>query len=215
MKNRSRFRRRSLSASMAALAVTAVSSSQAEIIWSGVIDHEMVLGGQGITFALEILPVPEEQWPLLFVFDKSPTYINLQMGAVEGVGEGLLANALTANTPINADSGFTIPSYNSPPAFHSFRIYSNQQPSAWSNGDRSYLGFRDTDGQGAHYYGWVDLSISEDGSRAIIHSWAYESTPNKGILAGAIPEPGFTALGTTALAVAAARRLRRRKRRQS
>ena len=42
---------------------------------------------------------------------------------------------------------------------------------------------------GATHYGWINLRVAELGPGVEIYGWAYESTPNTPILAGAIPEP--------------------------
>ena len=46
--------------------------------------------------------------------------------------------------------------------------------------------------EGALHYSWMSISARDtyDGTGVYIHAWAWESEPGKGILAGAIPEPG-------------------------
>jgi hypothetical protein len=54
---------------------------------------------------------------------------------------------------------------------------------------RGFVGleFESTDGT---HYGWLDIEgVANGGSYLIVHGWAYETTPNISIIAGAIPEP--------------------------
>ena len=56
---------------------------------------------------------------------------------------------------------------------------------------RRYLGFR-FEREGALHYAWMSISGLDnyDGTEVYIHAWAWESVLGKGILVGAIPEPG-------------------------
>jgi hypothetical protein len=55
-------------------------------------------------------------------------------------------------------------------------------------GQHAYMGI-EFDIDGATHYGWINLRVAELGPGVEIYGWAYESTPNTPILAGAIPEP--------------------------
>lgn len=67
---------------------------------------------------------------------------------------------------------------------------------------------------GNTHYGWVNIALGPEGYLGfrdpITTSWAYESTPNTGIVAGAIPEPStgiLTTIGSVSLLyIARARR---------
>ena len=56
---------------------------------------------------------------------------------------------------------------------------------------RKNLGFR-FERDGALHYAWMEISgrYNYSGGDVFIHAWAWESEPGKGILVGAIPEPG-------------------------
>jgi len=72
-------------------------------------------------------------------------------------------------------------------------------------GGIDYLG-AEFDIAGATHYGWLEIR-SRDGIPFIdVLSWAYESEPGAGILAGAIPEPSATAMLLTASLLALRRR---------
>ncbi len=55
-------------------------------------------------------------------------------------------------------------------------------------GHHAYMGIEFVIEDNTHY-GWINLMIGHDGPYGEIYGWAYESTPNAPILAGAIPEP--------------------------
>ena len=58
--------------------------------------------------------------------------------------------------------------------------------------EQKYLGLRFERGRDIHY-AWMAVSGfrgGDPGKEVFIHAWAWESEPGKGILAGAIPEPG-------------------------
>lgn len=55
-------------------------------------------------------------------------------------------------------------------------------------GQRAYIGVEFQMDDGVHY-GWFDVEGGASGPYAVIRGWAYESTPDMGIIAGAVPEP--------------------------
>ncbi|QDU70467.1 PEP-CTERM sorting domain-containing protein [Mucisphaera calidilacus] len=60
-------------------------------------------------------------------------------------------------------------------------------------GQGNYIGYRfEIDGN--THYGWVQVDVTDNLINAIITGYAYESTPDTGIVAGAIPEPTSLAL---------------------
>ncbi|MBN2685493.1 MAG: PEP-CTERM sorting domain-containing protein [Pontiellaceae bacterium] len=60
-------------------------------------------------------------------------------------------------------------------------------------GETGYMGLEFEANDGTHY-GWLNMTVYEDNPGMTIHSWAYETTPGEGIVAGAIPEPSSVAL---------------------
>ena len=57
----------------------------------------------------------------------------------------------------------------------------------WAFTTNAFIGVSLTAADGVHY-GWVQVTSYPD-MRAHIHSWAYESQPGVGIIAGVVPEP--------------------------
>ncbi|WP_428387015.1 PEP-CTERM sorting domain-containing protein [Mucisphaera sp.] len=60
-------------------------------------------------------------------------------------------------------------------------------------GTGGYIGFQ-FDIDGSTHYGWAQVDVTLTPQEAVITGYAYESTPNTGIVAGAIPEPTSLAL---------------------
>ena len=56
----------------------------------------------------------------------------------------------------------------------------------FTSGSKGYLAFVLDPGTANEQYGWIELTLTNDGSPGIIHSWAYSPDP---IEVGKIPEP--------------------------
>jgi hypothetical protein len=67
---------------------------------------------------------------------------------------------------------------------------------------------------GDTYYGWVQMTVSDEGPYAYVQDWAYNTIPGEGILAGQVPEPAAGVLFLVgAFAATVFHRLRARRRR--
>ncbi|ADE53084.1 hypothetical protein [Coraliomargarita akajimensis] len=75
---------------------------------------------------------------------------------------------------------------------------------------RGFAGFQFEATGGTTHYAWADLEVAADGSSITVHGWAYETTANTAIQAGAVPEPAHAAgaLGLLAMGAAGLRRFR-------
>ena len=61
---------------------------------------------------------------------------------------------------------------------------------------RGFVGLKFESADGTHY-GWLDIEgVPNGGSYFFVHGWAYETTPDVGIVAGAVPEPSSVVLFT-------------------
>jgi len=63
---------------------------------------------------------------------------------------------------------------------------------AWL-GQTGYMGLQFDADDGTHF-GWVHMTVYAEHPGMTIHSWAYETTPGVGIIAGAVPEPSSALL---------------------
>ncbi len=64
----------------------------------------------------------------------------------------------------------------------------------WAPNAQSYLGIKFQDANLATHYGWVQIAIGADSNTRSIVDYAYNSTPDQFIFAGATPAPGAIAL---------------------
>ena len=84
-------------------------------------------------------------------------------------------------------------------------------PSDPSYPNQYYIGLEITMDNQPHY-GWLSIQAPDNpDNRALVSGWAYESTPNTAILAGAIPEP--SSVGLFAIGAIGVWTLRKRKNR--
>jgi hypothetical protein len=76
----------------------------------------------------------------------------------------------------------------------------------------NYFGVQFTnEAGGTNHFGWVAIQFGADAATRSITGWAYESTPNAAIPAGAIPEPStYALLAAGALGLMGLRRYKRR-----
>lgn len=117
---------------------------------------------------------------------------------VAKLAEGETINSTTGTFGSDSRSNYTI-------SAESTSYY----PFSYSSGI-GYIGLKFLDSGGELHYGWVGLNFSSEHSATpTIVSWAYESTPNTAIAAGAVPEPATAAI--VAIAGAGALLKRRRK----
>ncbi len=83
---------------------------------------------------------------------------------------------------------------------NSYAAYRNEPGFPWDPNSGSvtgYVGVRlDDIGQGVvnYYYGWLRMTYNKDAQTLTLHDFAYQSTQNVAINAGAVPEPAETGL---------------------
>lgn len=78
----------------------------------------------------------------------------------------------------------------------------------FESGTSGYIGFVLV-GDSDTYYGWMRLTLHDDGSTGVIHEWAWD-TDGDSITVGAVPEPSNAALLVGLAATFCAVRRRRR-----
>jgi hypothetical protein len=65
----------------------------------------------------------------------------------------------------------------------------------FESGVPGYLGFQlDLNKNGQYVFGWMRVTFSSGAEEALIHEWAYSTTPAQEIIVGVVPEPS-TCLG--------------------
>jgi hypothetical protein len=104
--------------------------------------------------------------------------------------------ALTAGTPIGSSLARGVIWYNKNTDAHSQANMggaSDGGATGYFYGGTYYLGF-DLNYGGADHYGWMRVSNPTPVLFGQILDWAYETTPNTPIQAGAVPEPSIGAL---------------------
>ena len=77
----------------------------------------------------------------------------------------------------------------------------------WKGADHEYMGIR-FDVAGDIHYGWIEMSVSDTYELATIHSWAYNTVPGEGLVAGVVPEPSTIALFLVGIATFGIRKIR-------
>ena len=106
---------------------------------------------------------------------------------------------VTISTSTNADIvrlgfGDSVGSSNDyPTGFSGSTGHMGTDSDEFDNGDTGYIGFALVDGSD-FYYGWMELTLYDDGSAGTIHEWAWNTVANEAITVGAVPEPGNAAL---------------------
>ncbi len=60
-------------------------------------------------------------------------------------------------------------------------------------GKTGYMGVQFEADDGTHF-GWVQMTMYDENPAMTIYSWAYNSTPGEGVVAGAVPEPSSAIL---------------------
>lgn len=132
--------------------------------------------------------------------------VNGYPGKLVGFSAGLsYATALSAGAVI--DSSTVGPSF-----FGSMAFGANNPNAQFNNVSGAFLGLSFPIGGNAPaflHYGWVRVTIDNAAGTFVVNDWAYESAPGRGIVAGAVPEPG--ALGLLAAGAAGVAALRRRR----
>lgn len=100
------------------------------------------------------------------------------------VGEGRVLN-LAAGTSVDAGSVFgTGPNYSD--------THTGTGTNFFQPGTPGFIGFSFNQlPAGPTHYGWIKITVGENGGAGTIHEWAYENTPGASISVGAVPEPSF------------------------
>jgi len=121
-------------------------------------------------------------------------FVIVQAGQI-ATGNFVLTNggndalALNLNDPINASTTTWHPMSSTNPQM--YQLFNGIGSGTWSGAQDKYLGVRFITGANT-YYGWIRFTFSSTQNMYTIKDYAYESTPNQGILAGQGCASSFT-----------------------
>jgi hypothetical protein len=186
------------------LAVAA--STPADIVWSG----EQNLSGQAQYIDLNsdslvdvLLEYAESSNASLF----PTTYRGFLNASIDGYGvDGSNRILIDPSSELDAPLPFGTLISGTPDSTYEWKsgLYESGFVSQWSiPADTEWRGLLGENGntyigiefeiEGSIHYAWVNIALGEEGPQGfempVTTSWAYESTPNSAIIAGAIPEP--------------------------
>lgn len=107
-------------------------------------------------------------------------------GAIDSAGQIPYLAALNLNDPIDNTQNFTVSTSSSPLVAGGYvsSPFGSQGIGPWIDGIDHYMGLTFLIGANFHY-GWCRMSMATDGLSFTVKDYAYESTPQTGINAGA------------------------------
>jgi hypothetical protein len=105
----------------------------------------------------------------------------------------VLASAVTNSAVLNLAYGTSVgPTSDFPASYSGSTDHMGVGALQFESGTTGYIGFVLNPGV-EHYYGWMRLTLNDDGATGTIHGWAWE-TSGEAITVGAVPEPSNAAL---------------------
>lgn len=81
-------------------------------------------------------------------------------------------------------------------------------PTQFTSGEKGYIGFSMEVAGTSPVYGWMEVTLQDDNTPGVIHSWAYEDNGSSLAVGSLIPEPSHSMLIALGLLVTALRRRR-------
>lgn len=154
-------------------------------------DINLFFGGIGISYSDTFRPLVDDPVSNLSQILNVAENTEIASEAVAhslGIASGVYGGSGTSNGAVG-QSHFDVPDLNSDPNY-----------SAFTPGQEGYLAFVINPGTVDENYGWMRLTLTNDGTVGTIHDWAYSDDVNFEV--GAIPEPStflLSLLGTAAL----------------
>ncbi|MGJ8650176.1 MAG: PEP-CTERM sorting domain-containing protein [Opitutaceae bacterium] len=105
----------------------------------------------------------------------------------------VLASTATNSAVLNLTQGTQVgPSSSFPASYSGSTGHMGPAALEFESGTSGYIGFLLNPGVD-DYYGWIQLTLNDDGTTGTIHQWAWE-TSGGAITVGAVPEPSNVAL---------------------
>ena len=144
-------------------------------------DVNFLFGGEWITNDADQSAATPSWQPVRDGTENSSTIVNLGLGAVVGPDSVYSAGYGGSTDQIT--------------------------PTQFTSGERGYIGFSMEKPEEQAVYGWMEVTLQDDNTPGVIHSWAYEDNGSS-FAVGAIPEPSYSMLITLGFLVTALRRRR-------
>lgn len=185
---------------LASLAL-ATASTNAAIVWSGVVDIPIPSSLDGIYLNIGTGNSQTSADDSFLLTD-----VNFFTGgfAIRSSADFLPARVATGNTDaiVNLSLGTLVDSDLSfaMAAVGISNTHMGSGAGQFDSGQEGYLGFIYGDGGSASYYGWMRATLTSNGT-GTIHEWAFENTTSRApITVGAVPEPSVFLLSVIGLA---------------
>ena len=175
----------------------AAESAEADIVWSGPQDIPIGSAGSG-SYNLDLTGTGTTDYT--FNFSSGIGFFGpFEQLAIDTI-PGSFTNAVVSTDGSNADRltfGSSIGPGSPFASGTSLNIQTDYKffgsSGNWA-GRAGYLGFQFQIGDPTTHYGWAELDLTNGPADAVLLGWAYESTPDTGIIAGAVPEPASLGL---------------------
>jgi hypothetical protein len=173
--------------------------AQADVVYSGKLNDTVTVNnslgltrpGQSVPdFTITSLASGGSVWNVFF----SSTMANQIEGFTNTGGQYFTVN--NANVMVDGSANWQ----DITPAAYLFTHDSNGFAGGWIDGDPHFAALAIKLADGTHY-GWARVSTDPVSASFTLVDWAFESTPNTGILTGATPEPSTAALLVGSLAL--------------
>lgn len=147
-------------------------------------DVNFLFGGEWITNDADQAGTAPSWQPVRDGTENSNTIVNLGLGAVVGPDSDYSAGYGGSTDQI--------------------------APSQFTSGEKGYIGFSMEVSGTSPVYGWMEVTLQDDNTPGVIHSWAYEDngSPLRAGSLVAIPEPSHSMLIALGLLVTVLRRRR-------
>ncbi|MDA7614834.1 PEP-CTERM sorting domain-containing protein [Akkermansiaceae bacterium] len=145
-------------------------------------DVNFIFGGEWITNDADQAGTAPSWQPVRDGTENSSTIVNLGLGAVVGPASDYSTGYGGSTDQIT--------------------------PTQFTSGEKGYIGFSMEVAGTSPVYGWMEVTLQDDNTPGVIHSWAYEDNGSSFAVGSLIPEPSHSMLIALGLLVTALRRRR-------
>ncbi len=199
------------------LGLLATTSAKGAILYSGPQNIEIPISFHGVYLTFNDLadpsnvsvdssppPPTDGSWDFNAFFGGAAigTSDTLQPVTTPNTATNSAITRLAWNDTVDASESYPA----TPPGYSGSTGHMGAGGSQWANGDQGYIGFRIDASRfggtaGTYYYGWMDVTLHNDGSTGTIHGWAWENDLGVGVTI--IPETSAAGISAVLLLSAA------------